>query len=158
MDGTGTRKGLKAQALVEFAFCLPILALMLFALVDGASYFRAAMCVRTAATEAAVYYAKRPDASAADIKAHVQSCVNGTEGDAFELDVSDAGNTETDYTMHVQQSDGWKTADAKTTTTKKKFTCRKTIKTLLTSLFGGGHTATAEASAVGSSAKEGELR
>ena len=68
------------QSLVEFVLCAPLLIIMLFALLDGSAYYRSAMCVRTAATEAATFYTKRPDASDADVKAHVLACVKGTEG------------------------------------------------------------------------------
>ena len=62
---------------------------MLFALLDGSAYYRSAMCVRTAATEAATFYAKRPDASDADVKAHVLACVKGTEGIEFSFSTED---------------------------------------------------------------------
>lgn len=143
---------------MEFVLCAPLLILMLFAVLDGAAYFRSAMCVRTAATEAATFYTKRPTASDADVKAHVIMCVKGTEGEDFEFSAQDAGSTESDYTMRVKQADGWKTADTKTVTKSKSFTCKKTIKTFLPSLFGGGHTATASATVVGNSSEEGVLK
>lgn len=143
---------------MEFVLCAPLLIVMLFALLDGAAYYRSAMCVRTAATEAAAFYTKRPDASDADVKAHVLECVKGTEGVEFSFSVEAAGTTENDYTMHVKQSGGWKTADVKTVTVKKAFTCKKTIKTFLPSLFGDGNTATATATVVGSASEEGVLR
>lgn len=146
------------QSLVEFVLCAPLLIIMLFALLDGSAYYRSAMCVRTAATEAATFYTKRPDASDADVKAHVLECVKGTEGVEFSFSTEDAGTTESDYTMHVKQSDGWKTADTKTVTKSKAFTCKKTIKTFLPSLFGEGNTATATATVVGSASEEGVLR
>lgn len=148
----------RGQSLVEFVLCAPLLIIMLFALLDGSAYYRSAMCVRTAATEAAAFYTKRPDASDADIKAHVLECVKGTEGIEFSFSVEAAGTTESDYTMHVKQSGGWKTADVKTVTEKKAFTCKKTIKTFLPSLFGDGNTATATATVVGSASEEGVLR
>lgn len=131
---------------------------MLFALLDGSAYYRSAMCVRTAATEAATFYTKRPDAPDADVKAHVLECVKGTEGIEFSFSTEDAGTTESDYTMRVKQSSGWKTADVKTVTKSKAFTCKKSIKTFLPSLFGEGNTATATATVVGSSSEEGVLR
>lgn len=146
------------QSLVEFVLCAPLLIIMLFALLDGSAYYRSAMCVRTAATEAAAFYTKRPDASDADVKAHVLACVKGTEGIEFSFSTEDAGASESDYTMRVKQSSGWKTADVKTVTKKKAFTCKKTIKTFLPSLFGEGNTATATATVVGSSSEEGVLR
>lgn len=151
-------RGVEGQSLVEFVLCAPLLILMLFALLDGSAYYRSAMCVRTAATEAATFYTKRPDASDADVKAHVLSCVKGTEGVEFSFSTEDAGTTEGDYTMRVKQSSGWKTADVKTVTKSKAFTCKKTIKTFLPSLFGEGNTATATATVVGSSSEEGVLR
>ena len=60
--------------------------------------------------------------------------------------------------MHVKQSGGWKSADTKTVTKSKAFTCKKTIKTFLPSLFGEGNTATATATVVGSASEEGVLR
>lgn len=146
------------QSLVEFVLCAPLLIIMLFALLDGSAYYRSAMCVRTAATEAATFYTKRPDASDADVKAHVLECVKGTEGIEFSFSTEDAGTTESDYTMRVKQSSGWKTADVKTVTKSKAFTCKKSIKTFLPSLFGEGNTATATATVVGSSSEEGVLR
>ncbi|WP_158572676.1 TadE family protein [Collinsella sp. AF38-3AC] len=143
---------------MEFVLCAPLLIIMLFVLLDGAAYYRSAMCVRTAATEAAAFYTKRPDASDADVKAHVLECVKGTEGVEFSFSAEAAGTTESDYTMHVKQSGGWKTADVKTVTEKKAFTCKKTIKTFLPSLFGDGNTATATATVVGSASEEGVLR
>lgn len=148
----------RGQSLVEFVLCAPLLILMLFALLDGSAYYRSAMCVRTAATEAATFYTKRPDASDADVKAHVLECVKGTEGVEFSFSTEDAGTTESDYTMHVKQSDGWKTANTKTITKRKAFTCKKTIKTFLPSLFGEGNTATATATVIGSASEEGVLR
>lgn len=148
----------KGQSLVEFVLCAPLLIIMLFALLDGSAYYRSAMCVRTAATEAATFYAKRPDASDADVKAHVLACVKGTEGIEFSFSTEDVGTAESDYTMRVKQSSGWKTADVKTVTKSKAFTCKKTIKTFLPSLFGEGNTATATATVVGSSSEEGVLR
>lgn len=148
----------RGQSLVEFVLCAPLLIIMLFALLDGSAYYRSAMCVRTAATEAATFYTKRPDASDADVKAHVLECVKGTEGVEFSFSTEDAGTTESDYTMRVKQSDGWKTADTKTVTKSKAFTCKKTIKTFLPSLFGEGNTATATATVVGSASEEGVLR
>lgn len=148
----------RGQSLVEFVLCAPLLIIMLFALVDGSAYYRSAMCVRTAATEAATYYTKHPDAADADVKAHVLECVKGTEGVEFSFSSEDAGATESDYTMHVKQSGGWKTADTKTVTKNKAFTCKKTIKTFLPSLFGEGNTATATATVVGSASEEGVLR
>lgn len=148
----------RGQSLVEFVMCAPLLIIMLFALLDGSAYYRSAMCVRTAATEAATFYTKRPDASDADVKAHVLECVKGTEGVEFSFSTEDAGTTESDYTMHVKQSGGWKTADTKTVTKNKAFTCKKTIKTFLPSLFGDGNTATATATVVGSASEEGVLR
>lgn len=146
------------QSLVEFVLCAPLLIIMLFALLDGSAYYRSAMCVRTAATEAATFYTKRPDASDADVKAHVLTCVKGTEGIEFSFSTEDAGTEESDYTMRVKQSSGWKTADVKTVTKSKAFTCKKTIKTFLPSLFGEGNTATATATVMGSSSEEGVLR
>lgn len=146
------------QSLVEFVLCAPLLIIMLFALLDGSAYYRSAMCVRTAATEAATFYTKRPDASDADVKAHVLACVKGTEGIEFSFSAEDAGTAKSDYTMRVKQSSGWKTADVKTVTKSKAFTCKKTIKTFLPSLFGEGNTATATATVVGSSSEEGVLR
>lgn len=143
---------------MEFVLCAPLLIIMLFALLDGSAYYRSAMCVRTAATEAATFYTKRPDASDADVKAHVLACVKGTEGIEFSFSTKDAGTAESDYTMRVKQSSGWKTADVKTVTKSKAFTCKKTIKTFLPSLFGEGNTATATATVVGSSSEEGVLR
>ena len=151
-------RGVEGQSLVEFVLCAPLLIIMLFALLDGSAYYRSAMCVRTAATEAAAFYTKRPDASDADVKAHVLACVKGTEGIEFSFSTEDAGITESDYMMHVKQSSGWKTADVKTVTKSKAFTCKKTIKTFLPSLFGEGNTATATATVVGSSSEEGVLR
>lgn len=148
----------RGQSLVEFVLCAPLLIIMLFALLDGSAYYRSAMCVRTAATEAATFYTKRPDASDADVKAHVLDCVKGTEGVEFSFSTEDAGTTESNYTMHVKQSGGWKSADTKTVTKNKAFTCKKTIKTFLPSLFGEGNTATATASVVGSASEEGVLR
>lgn len=148
----------RGQSLVEFALCAPLLIIMLFALLDGSAYYRSAMCVRTAATEAATFYTKRPDASDADVKAHVLDCVKGTEGVEFSFSTEDAGTTESNYTMHVKQSGGWKSADTKTVTKNKAFTCKKTIKTFLPSLFGEGNTATATATVVGSASEEGVLR
>lgn len=148
----------RGQSLVEFVLCAPLLIIMLFALLDGSAYYRSAMCVRTAATEAATYYTKHPDAADADVKAHVLECVKGTEGVEFSFSSEDAGATESDYTMHVKQSGGWKTADTKTVTKNKAFTCKKTIKTFLPSLFGEGNTATATATVVGSASEEGVLR
>lgn len=148
----------RGQSLVEFVLCAPLLIIMLFALLDGSAYYRSAMCVRTAATEAATFYTKRPDASDADIKAHVLDCVKGTEGVEFSFSTEDAGTTESNYTMHVKQSGGWKSADTKTVTKNKAFTCKKTIKTFLPSLFGEGNTATATATVVGSASEEGVLR
>lgn len=148
----------RGQSLIEFVLCVPLLIIMLFALLDGSAYYRSAMCVRTAATEAATFYTKRPDASDADVKAHVLECVKGTEGVEFSFSTEDAGTTESNYTMHVKQSGGWKTADTKTVTKNKAFTCKKTIKTFLPSLFGEGNTATATATVVGSSSEEGVLR
>lgn len=148
----------RGQSLVEFVLSAPLLIIMLFALLDGSAYYRSAMCVRTAATEAATFYTKRPDASDADVKAHVLECVKGTEGVEFSFSAEDAGTTESDYTMHVKQSGGWKMADTKTVTKSKAFTCKKTIKTFLPSLFGEGNTATATATVVGSASEEGVLR
>lgn len=148
----------RGQSLVEFVLCAPLLIIMLFALLDGSAYYRSAMCVRTAATEAATYYTKHPDAADADVKAHVLECVKGTEGVEFSFSSEDAGATESDYTMHVKQSGGWKTADTKTVTKNKAFTCKKTIKTFLPSLFGEGNTATATATVTGSASEEGVLR
>lgn len=148
----------RGQSLVEFVLCAPLLIIMLFALLDGSAYYRSAMCVRTAATEAATYYTKHPDAADADVKAHVLECVKGTEGIEFSFSAEDAGTTESDYTMHVKQSGGWKTADTKTVTKNKAFTCKKTIKTFLPSLFGEGNTATATATVTGSASEEGVLR
>lgn len=148
----------RGQSLVEFVLCAPLLIIMLFALLDGSAYYRSAMCVRTAATEAATYYTKHPEASDADVKAHVLECVKGTEGVEFSFSAEDAGTTESDYTMHVRQSGGWKTADTKTVTKNKAFTCKKTIKTFLPSLFGEGNTATATATVTGSASEEGVLR
>lgn len=148
----------EGQSLIEFVLCAPLLIIMLFALLDGSAYYRSAMCVRTAATEAATFYTKRPDASDADVKAHVLECVKGTEGIEFSFSTEDAGTTESDYTMRVKQSSGWKTADVKTVTKSKAFTCKKSIKTFLPSLFGEGNTATATATVVGSSSEEGVLR
>lgn len=148
----------EGQSLVEFVLCAPLLIIMLFALLDGSAYYRSAMSVRTAATEAATYYTKHPDAADADVKAHVLECVKGTEGVEFSFSSEDAGATESDYTMHVKQSGGWKTADTKTVTKNKAFTCKKTIKTFLPSLFGEGNTATATATVVGSASEEGVLR
>lgn len=148
----------RGQSLVEFVLCAPLLIIMLFALLDGSAYYRSAMCVRTAATEAATFYTKRPDASDADVKAHVLGCVKGTEGVEFSFSTEDAGTTESDYTMHVKQPDGWKTANTKTITKRKAFTCKKTIKTFLPSLFGEGNTATATATVIGSASEEGVLR
>lgn len=148
----------KGQSLIEFVLCVPLLIIMLFALLDGSAYYRSAMCVRTAATEAATFYAKRPDASDADVKAHVLACVKGTEGIEFSFSTEDAGTAESDYTMRVKQSSDWKTADVKTVTKSKAFTCKKTIKTFLPSLFGEGNTAIATATVVGSSSEEGVLR
>lgn len=148
----------RGQSLVEFVLCAPLLIIMLFALLDGSAYYRSAMCVRTAATEAATYYTKHPDAADADVKAHVLECVKGTEGVEFSFSSEDAGTTESDYTMHVKHSGGWKTADTKTVTKNKAFTCKKTIKTFLPSLFGEGNTATATATVVGSASEEGVLR
>lgn len=148
----------RGQSLVEFVLCAPLLIIMLFALLDGSAYYRSAMCVRTAATEAATFYTKRPDASDADVKAHVLDCVKGTEGIEFSFSTEDAGTTESNYTMHVKQSGGWKSADTKTVTKNKAFTCKKTIKTFLPSLFGEGNTATATATVVGSASEEGVLR
>lgn len=148
----------RGQSLVEFVLCAPLLIIMLFALLDGSAYYRSAMCVRTAATEAATYYTKHPDAADADVKAHVLECVKGTEGVEFSFSSEDAGATESDYTMHVKQSGGWKTADTKTVTKNKAFTCKKAIKTFLPSLFGEGNTATATATVVGSASEEGVLR
>lgn len=151
-------RGAEGQSLVEFVLCAPLLIIMLFALLDGSAYYRSAMCVRTAATEAATFYTKRPDASDADVKAHVLACVKGTEGTDFSFSSEAAGSSESDYTMRVKQADGWKTAETKTITTSKAFTCKKTIKTFLPSLFGGGNSATATATVVGSSSEEGVLR
>ena len=148
----------RGQSLVEFVLCAPLLIIMLFALLDGSAYYRSAMCVRTAATEAATYYTKHPDTSDADVKAHVLECVKGTEGVEFSFSAEDAGTAESDYTMHVKQSGGWKTADTKTVTKNKAFTCKKTIKTFLPSLFGEGNTATATATVTGSASEEGVLR
>lgn len=148
----------RGQSLVEFVLCAPLLIIMLFALLDGSAYYRSAMCVRTAATEAATFYTKRPDASDADVKAHVLDCVKGTEGVEFSFSTEDAGTTESNYTMHVKQSGDWKSADTKTVTKNKAFTCKKTIKTFLPSLFGEGNTATATATVVGSASEEGVLR
>ena len=148
----------RGQSLVEFVLCAPLLIIMLFALLDGSAYYRSAMCVRTAATEAAAFYTKRPVASDADVKAHVLECVKGTEGVEFSFSTDDAGTTESNYTMHVKQSGGWKSADTKTVTKNKAFTCKKTIKTFLPSLFGEGNTATATATVVGSASEEGVLR
>lgn len=148
----------RGQSLVEFVLCAPLLIIMLFALLDGSAYYRSAMCVRTAATEAATYYTKHPEASDADVKAHVLECVKGTEGVEFSFSAEDAGTAESDYTMHVKQSGGWKTADTKTVTKNKAFTCKKTIKTFLPSLFGEGNTATATATVTGSASEEGVLR
>lgn len=148
----------RGQSLVEFVLCAPLLIIMLFALLDGSAYYRSAMCVRTAATEAATFYTKRPDVSDADVKAHVLECVKGTEGVEFSFSTEDAGTTESNYTMHVKQPDGWKTANTKTITKSKAFTCKKTIKTFLPSLFGEGNTATATATVVGSASEEGVLR
>lgn len=148
----------RGQSLVEFVLCAPLLIIMLFALLDGSAYYRSAMCVRTAATEAATYYTKHPDAADADVRAHVLECVKGTEGVEFSFSAEDAGTTESDYTMHVKQSGGWKTADTKTVTKNKAFTCKKTIKTFLPSLFGEGNTATATATVTGSASEEGVLR
>ena len=139
----------RGQSLVEFVLCAPL---------DGSAYYRSAMCVRTAATEAATYYTKHPDAADADVRAHVLECVKGTEGVEFSFSAEDAGTTESDYTMHVKQSGGWKTADTKTITKNKAFTCKKTIKTFLPSLFGEGNTATATATVTGSASEEGVLR
>ena len=148
----------RGQSLVEFVLCAPLLIIMLFALLDGSAYYRSAMCVRTAATEAATYYTKHPDAADADVRAHVLECVKGTEGVEFSFSAEDAGTTESDYTMHVKQSGGWKTADTKTVTKNKAFTCKKTIKTFLPSLFGEGNTAKATATVTGSASEEGVLR
>lgn len=146
------------QSLVEFVLCAPLLILMLFAVLDGSAYYRSSMCVRTAATEAATYYTKRPEASDADVKAHVLNCVKGTEGVEFSFESQARGTEESDYTMFVKQADGWKSAETKTVTKGKAFTCKKTIKTFLPSLFGGGHTATASATVIGNASEEGVLR
>lgn len=148
----------RGQALVEFVLCAPLLILMLFAVLDGSAYYRSAMCVRTAATEAATYYTKHPDAADADVKAHVLDCVKGTEGTEFSFSSEAAGSSEGDYTMRVKQASGWKTAETKTITTSRAFTCKKTIKTFLPSLFGEGHSATATATVVGNASEEGVLR
>lgn len=148
----------RGQALVEFVLCAPLLILMLFALLDGSAYYRSAMCVRTAATEAATFYTKHPDAADADVKAHVLECVKGTEGTEFSFSCEAAGSFESDYTMRVKQASGWKTAETKTITTSKAFTCKKTIKTFLPSLFGEGNSATATATVIGNASEEGVLR
>ena len=148
----------KGQSLVEFVLCAPLLIIMLFALLDGRPTTAAPCVCVLAATEAATFYAKRPDASDADVKAHVLACVKGTEGIEFSFSTEDAGTAESDYTMRVKQSSDWKTADVKTVTKSKAFTCKKTIKTFLPSLFGEGNTAIATATVVGSSSEEGVLR
>lgn len=158
MKRIAKKRRVRGQSLVEFVLCAPLLIIMLFALLDGSAYYRSAMCVRTAATEAATYYTKHPDAADADVRAHVLECVKGTEGVEFSFSAEDAGTTESDYTMHVKQSGGWKTADTKTVTKNKAFTCKKTIKTFLPSLFGEGNTATATATVTGSASEEGVLR
>lgn len=89
---------------MEFVLCAPLLILMLFAVLDGSAYYRSAMCVRTAATEAATYYTKRPEASDADVKAHVLNCVKGTEGVEFSFESQARGTEESDYTMYVKQA------------------------------------------------------
>lgn len=148
----------RGQALVEFVLCAPLLILMLFALLDGSAYYRSAMCVRTASTEAATFYTKHPDASDADVKAHVLDSVKGTEGTEFSFSSEAAGSSESDYTMRVKQASGWKTAETKTITTSKAFTCKKTINTFLPSLFGEGNSATATATVIGNASEEGVLR
>ena len=92
------------------------------------------------------------------MKAHVLNCVKGTEGVEFSFESQARGTEESDYTMYVKQADGWKSAETKTVTKGKAFTCKKTIKTFLPSLFGGGHTATASATVVGNASEEGVLR
>lgn len=158
MKRIAKKRRVRGQSLVEFVLCAPLLIIMLFALLDGSAYYRSAICVRTAATEAATYYTKHPDAADADVRAHVLECVKGTEGVELSFSAEDAGTTESDYTMHVKQSGGWKTADTKTVTKNKAFTCKKTIKTFLPSLFGEGNTATATATVTGSASEEGVLR
>lgn len=158
MNRFAKHNSVRGQSLLEFVLCAPLLILMLFAVLDGSAYYRSAMCVRTAATEAATYYTKRPEASDADVKAHVLNCVKGTEGVEFSFESQARGTEESDYTMYVKQADGWKSAETKTVTKGKAFTCKKTIKTFLPSLFGVGHTATASATVIGNASEEGVLR
>ena len=62
----------------------------------------------------------------------------GNGGCRVLIRIPDQGTKESDYTMYVKQADGWKSAETKTVTKGKAFTCKKTIKTFLPSFSEAG--------------------
>lgn len=150
---------MRAQALVEFAFVLPIIVLILFTLLDASELFRSTMIAHEAASEAAIYYAQYPDATEDEIGSHVRMAVSGADGSDFSLKVEPlSADREHEYTMRTLGADGWKSVEAKSVSVQRNFTAKKRFHSYLSQLLGGPDLLVASGTVRGTSTTEGVER
>lgn len=141
----------RGQALIEFALVLPILLALFLVMIDGASAARAHMDAQAAATEAASWWSQNPDASTAQVTAHVKEAMKGSVPDGMTITMTSLASDGKIVMMRVSGA----TAATKSTTEKMKFQVNVKFPTLFGAFRGDPVTGTAQASAVGRSTTEG---
>lgn len=130
-------RGPRGQSLVEFALLLPLMLLLLFAIVDLSSMFRAALVARSAASEAARYMQVVPSATAAEAASHAQASAR----DARDVSVTvRAGALSTEshyYTAQVRGADGaWHRKVARDNVVTTTFTATASYDTFAAGFIG----------------------
>lgn len=102
------------QGLVEAAICIPLLAILLFFAVSGATAYRSTMLAESASAEGARYAAQHVGATDDEIESWTRQSI-GADAANCSVTVSRSTLSDQDYTMRIVDSMGnERTANAKT--------------------------------------------
>lgn len=146
--GPVRRRGARGQALVEAAFCIPVLLALLFLAVNVSLVMRGSTMAKQAASEGARFYATGFDGDD-DIEFYAKASADLPDTATVSVDRDpDGSGLARNYTMRVKQTDSdggtWKTASART----ERETAKVTVKVPVT-LIGFRDPIYVEASHVG---------
>lgn len=109
-----TRASRAGQGLVEAAVCIPLLAVLLFFAVSGATAFRSTMLAESASAEGARYAAQHTEATDDEIESWTRQSI-GADAVSCDVTVTRTDLSEQDYTMRIVDSMGnERTANART--------------------------------------------
>ena len=132
----GRTRALDAQALLEFAFVLPVMLLIMFALVDGSALFRASMACRAAAEEGARVLAQERGAIAdGDLDSRIRQSVAGTDASGMTVATESVIDEVVPYKMKVPDS-GKPYLETSRRFISKRVTCTKPCRLMIAGMFG----------------------